>query len=132
MRWDKAALCLLRISLGGIFLYFGIGKFRGDIWAETMKTMEFFQMLPWNVEVLVHTIGIIEVLTGGFLVLGVFTRMAAILAAGQLIGILLLLRFQEIRDIGLLAASLYLAVVSDGTANPCRFFGKQDKNESRL
>jgi len=48
---------IMRISLGTVFLMFGIGKFRNDIWAETIKGMDFFLKLPWNVNISVVVIG---------------------------------------------------------------------------
>jgi len=103
----------MRISLGIVFLIFGIGKFRNDIWAETIKGMDFFLKLPWNVNISVYLIGVLEVLTGAALIIGLFTRFFAAVAAAQLMGILILLKFQETRDIGLLGMAIYMTMVSD-------------------
>lgn len=101
---------ILRIGLGIVFLIFGIGKFTGDIWAETIKAMPIFNSIPININTIVIIIGIMEVLTGLCLILGLFTRFFASLASLQLIMILILLKFGEVRDIGLLAAALSLAI----------------------
>jgi uncharacterized membrane protein YphA (DoxX/SURF4 family) len=111
---QKIAFLLLRISLGVIFLIFGIGKFRGDLWAQTMQGMDFFQNLPWSVGISIVLVGALEVITGAFLILGLLRRWASVIAAIQLTGILWLLNFQEIRDIGLLAIALYLALTCEG------------------
>ena len=110
---DKIAFTILRVSLGVVFLIFGIGKFQDDIWAQTIKSMEVFQELPWDVGITVFLIGVSEVVTGAFLILGVFTRLFSAIASLQLLVILVLLQFQEIRDIGLLGAAIYMALVRD-------------------
>ncbi len=110
---NKIAFFVLRVSLGIVFLAFGIGKFQGDVWAQTIKGMEIFQHLPWSVDITVLMIAISEVITGTFLILGVFTRLISAIAAGQLFTILFLLQFQETRDIGLLGMAVYMALVKD-------------------
>jgi len=94
-----------------VFLIFGIGKFRGDEWADTMRSMEFFARLPWKVEVSIILAGISETIVGLGLLSGRFVRIFAGLAALQLIAILILLYFSgiyEVRDIGLLFMALAL------------------------
>lgn len=104
------AFLILRISLGIVFLSFGLGKFQNDIWAQTIKGMDLFMKLPWNVNISVILIGSMETVTGLALITGLFTRFFAGLAAFQLIDILILLRFEETRDIGLLGAAIYMAI----------------------
>jgi len=108
---DKIAFCVLRVGLGIVFLLFGIVKLRNDPWAETIKNMDFFLRLPWDVNLSVFLIGLSETLTGIALIIGLFTRFFSGLACAQLMGILILLRFQETRDIGLLGATIYLMIV---------------------
>lgn len=110
---NKIVFLFMRVSLGLVFLIFGIGKFRNDIWAETIKTMDFFTRLPWDVNISVALIGITEILTGVALIIGLFARFFAAAAAAQLIGILILLKFQETRDIGLLGMAIYMTIVND-------------------
>lgn len=108
-----ASLLLMRLGLGVVFLFFGIGKFRNDEWALMMHSMDFFQTLPWKVEVSILISGILEVATGACLLAGFYLRLAALLAACQLSAILVLLGYQEIfeiRDIGLLAMAISIAV----------------------
>ena len=94
-------------------MIFGIGKFTNDGWAQTIRSMDFFLKLPWDVNFSVFLIGIMEVSTGTALIVGLFTRFFALLAALQLCAILILLRFEEVRDIGLLGAAIFIAVVPD-------------------
>ena len=110
MEKKNIAFLILRISLGVVFLLFGIGKFQNDIWAQTIKTMEFFVKLPWDVNISVILIGTMETITGLALITGLFTRFFAGLAALQLICILILLKFEETRDIGLLGAAIYITI----------------------
>jgi len=112
---NKFAFLIMRISLGLVFLLFGIGKFKNDIWAEAIRNMGFFINLPWDVNISVVLIGITEIFIGAALMIGLFTRFFAALAAVQLMGILILLKFQEARDIGLLGMAIYMAVVSDNS-----------------
>ncbi len=100
----------MRVSLGAVFLAFGIGKFQHDIWARTIENMPVFMHLPWNVALTVRLIGGMEVVTGVLLIAGIWTRVAAAVAAAQLAAILILLQFQETRDIGLLGQALFLAL----------------------
>lgn len=107
---NKIAFLIMRVSLGIAFLLFGVGKFRNDIWVETIKSMDFFLKLPWDVNISVFLIGALEVLTGISLIVGLFTRLFAAIASAQLLGILILLKFEETRDFGLLGAAVYMAL----------------------
>ncbi len=107
---EKTAFMLMRISMGVVFLLFGIGKLNNDIWAQTMKTMDVFLRLPWDVNYTVATVGIVEIVTGFCLIIGLFTRLFSVVACLQLSMILVLLKFEETRDIGLLGAAVYMAL----------------------
>ncbi len=121
----------MRVSLGLVFLIFGIGKFKNDIWAETIKTMDFFLRLPWNVNISVLLIGIIEILTGAALIIGLFTRFFAAMAAAQLMWILSLLNFQETRDIGLLGMAIYMTIVDNDAFAIGWLWRKQGKGKMK-
>lgn len=110
---NKTGLLALRISLGTVFLIFGIGKFQNAIWAQTIRNMAVIESLPWSTDATVIIVGVVEVVTAGALILGVFTRWFAALAALQLATILVLLKFQQIRDIGLLGAAVCLALTGN-------------------
>jgi uncharacterized membrane protein YphA (DoxX/SURF4 family) len=88
--------------------------------------MDFFTRLPWNVNVSVILIGLIEILTGIGLIAGLFTRLVATMAVVQLMGILFLLKFEEIRDIGLLGMAIYIAI-SDEDSFGVNWFLKKRK-----
>ncbi len=107
---QRIAFLILRLGLGTVFLLFGIGKFQNDAWAQTIRNMDFFLKFPWDVGISLFLIGSLEIITGAALIIGLFTRFFAGLAVLQLIAILILLQFQELRDVGLLAGAIYLAL----------------------
>ena len=67
---NKLAFLAMRVTLWIVFLIFGIGKFKNDIWAETIRTMDLFIRLPCNVNISVALVGITEILTGAALIIG--------------------------------------------------------------
>ncbi len=107
---EKIAFYILRISLGSVFLIFGIGKFTGDYWARTMAAMPVVQAMPWPAQHSVWGFGALEILTALLLISGFWVRPAGIIAALQLFAILIAVQFQEIRDIALLGAAIFLAL----------------------
>jgi len=123
---NKIAFSIIRISLGVVFLLFGIGKFKNDSWALTIKNMDFFLKLPWSVDISVFLIGLSETVTGLALIIGLFTRFFSVLAAMQLLVISVLLKFEENRDIGLLGMSVYIAIVN-GDSFGVDWFWKRHK-----
>ncbi len=110
---ERIAFLIMRIGLGVVFLVFGIGKFQNDVWVHTIRHMDFFIKAPWSVDASIVLIGVSEVVIGMCLITGVFRRFFAGLAAIELLGILVLLNFGEIRDVGLLGLALYLAVAKN-------------------
>ena len=116
----KISSLVLRLGLGIVFLFFGIGKFRGDEWADTMRSMGFFSHLPWKTDISIVLVGTIEAVTGIALISGVLLRFFSLLASLQLLFILILLHFygiREVRDVGLLAAAIAL-FLQKGCNNP--------------
>jgi len=107
---NKIAFIVLRVSLGAVFLIFGIGKFTGDYWARSMAAMPIVQSMPWPAQYSVWGLGALEALTAFLLISGIWLRPAAIAACLQLVVILIVLQFQEIRDIALLGAAIFLAL----------------------
>jgi cytochrome c oxidase subunit 2 len=105
---QRISFLIMRISIGLVFLLFGIGKLNNDVWAQTIKTMDIFQHLPWDVNNTVILIGISEITTGICLMTGLYARIFAAVASLQLAMILVLLKFGETRDIGLLGATVYM------------------------
>jgi uncharacterized membrane protein YphA (DoxX/SURF4 family) len=107
----KLSNFLVRVTLGLVFLWAGIGKLFLNARPPLDQLITF---LPLNTSLLI--LGILEVAVGLMLVIGLFTRIAGWVAAvlfvafvvgGSLIGI-----FTQaflLKDVALLAASLELA-----------------------
>lgn len=127
MMRGKIACTCMRVALGMVFLLFGIGKFKNDVWAQTIKNTDFFLKLPWDATISVFLIGASEIITGIALIVGICTRFFAGVASLQLAGILLLLRFEETRDIGLLGAAIYLAAVKNESYGIDLFLSKKKR-----
>lgn len=110
----KLGNLLLRVSLGLIFLYTGIGKvFLGGQVPAIDRVITFL-----SVEYASLALGVVEMIIGLLLVIGLWTRVAGwaaavlfvcFLIAGSLFGM-----FQQaglFKDVGLLGAALYLGLV---------------------
>jgi thiosulfate dehydrogenase (quinone) large subunit len=84
------AYLLLRLTLGGVFLFYGIGKLRMGLGAFNLRLVDRFEasLLPaWSVSAFAWVLPFVEVAVGGLLILGLFTRWA-LLAAGVLMAAL--------------------------------------------
>jgi len=107
-------LLLLRVGLGGVFLWFGIDKFiHPDIWVHYIPSW-FPMLIPVSIFVLL--MGIVETLVSLMLLAGFYTRIAAVIAALMLIPIMISLGYNEVgvRDFGLLLLALGLAFLGAG------------------
>ncbi|MEK6968070.1 MAG: DoxX family membrane protein [Nanoarchaeota archaeon] len=105
------AIFLLRICLGGIFLWFGIHAILNP--AEQFNWMaKWVQTIPVvGTPTFVFLFGIVETFLGTLLVLGIFIRLAALATALSLISIIINLGWGEIafRDVVIFMAALTLA-----------------------
>ena len=99
---------LLRISLAVVFLFFGIGKFQNDIWADTMRNMPIFHIFGTSPDLWIYAVGVIELIIAASFIFNRYTQFFAGFASLELLSILFLLHFGETRDIGLLGATLAL------------------------
>jgi putative oxidoreductase len=75
-------LLVLRLLSGGVFVAFGIGKFVNHA-SELASFKSYGLPAP---EVFVIVIGLIELVGGLLLIIGVLTRPAALVLAGDMIG----------------------------------------------
>jgi uncharacterized membrane protein YphA (DoxX/SURF4 family) len=81
MKWFNL---LLRLVLGGLFVYAGVIKILDP--AGFAKSISHFQILPHaQINLLAITLPWIEVLAGGLLIGGVWRRPSVLLIAGMLI-----------------------------------------------
>ncbi len=108
-------LLIARVCLALVFIWFGIGKFQDDVWAETMRGMPMMQhMQPAVSDTLVYIVGATEIIIGVFLAAGLFLRTTAVIAALELFFIFFVLKVYEVRDLGLIGALILLAIEGNG------------------
>lgn len=112
------AIPLLRIGLSLVFLWFGIKQLLTPSWGIALLP-SWTHYLGITETAFVIANGLFEVVLGILLILGLFTRCAAILLTLHLVGILLTLGYNEIavRDFGLMMGTL--AVALHGTDRLC-------------
>jgi uncharacterized membrane protein YphA (DoxX/SURF4 family) len=100
----EAAKPLLRIGLSLVFLYFGFQQLI-DASGWTAYVPEIFSSL--NPLTLVMVNGLLEVILGIFLLIGLYTRVSALVLAIHLLGIAISIGFNPlgVRDFGLALAT---------------------------
>ena len=103
---------ILRIGLAIVFLYFGLDKFINL--EANINIIRSFSFIPIDIKFFTVFYGVIEILVASFLILGLFTRITAIIASLMILTIFLMfwILFNDliIRDIGLLAIAISLAI----------------------
>lgn len=114
------ASLLLRIGLAVEFLVFGYGKL-----ADTASWIGFIPpwmspLIPIAPEQFLHTIGVIEIVLGALLVLGLWTRVVAVLAVFHLLGVLVALGYNELAVRDFVSFTAAAALVALGPAG-CRY-----------
>jgi uncharacterized membrane protein YphA (DoxX/SURF4 family) len=105
---------LLRVGLGGVFLWFGIDKFvHPEIWLNYIP--EWFPMLV-SEGLFINLLGIVESLIGFFVLVGFYSQIAAGIAALMLVPIIFSLGYNElmVRDVGLFFLAVGIAVLGSG------------------
>ena len=110
----KYAPCLVRISVSLVFLWFGINqflapeKFYGYLpsWAVNYIGMHM-AYVSQNIRILILINGLLEIILGFLLLLGVFTRVSALILSMHLFAIMLSLGYNDVavRDFGLSMAA---------------------------
>jgi len=116
MKKETIGLLLLRLGLGGVFLVFGIDKFfHPKLWSAYMPPW-FSGILPIELFTFIYLLGVFEIIVGVLVLIGLYTRSAAIISAAFLLGIIASLGFNDIviRDAGLLFLALGIAVLGAG------------------
>lgn len=85
------AYMLLRISVGVMFLFYGIGKFRGGVWAfvagmekQFAGKIPSFLVVPFS-----SALPFLETIVGSLLILGIYNTLALLSAALLLIALTL-------------------------------------------
>jgi putative oxidoreductase len=74
MRWEPMVLSIFRVMVGLLLFQYGVAKI--------LK----FPVLPYfaNIPPLITTAGAIELILGGLLILGLFTRLVAFILSGEM------------------------------------------------
>jgi len=121
-RMQVYAPSIVRIAVSFVFLWFGVNQlffpndFMGYLPAWTMQDQMGMEHMLHTTVVMMHATpsgllimnGLLEIVLGVLLLLGVFTRISALLLGLHLLGITLTLGYNEIaiRDFGLSFATL--------------------------
>lgn len=100
------ATCALfaRLGAGAVFVIFGLGKFVNH--GEELESFRTYD-LPWP-EGFVYVIGVIEICGGLLLILGLLTRLASLVLAGNMAGAIIVSGIGEGETISLTLAPLML------------------------
>ena len=116
MNKNALGLLLLRIGLGEVFLWFGVDKFFHPFpWSQYIPPW-FTSLLPMKAFTFIYLMGVFESIVGLLVLLGLFTRLASVLSALLLLGIIGSLGYNEImvRDAGLFFLALGISMLGAG------------------
>lgn len=106
-RYKDYAPALVRIGVGIVFFLFGISQItRPQTWLAWLPN--FVGNLPFTQITFLILTGIFNLIVGVLLIIGIFTKIAALLSSLHLIGVIISLGYNDIsiRDFGLLLAAL--------------------------
>ena len=101
---------LTRIAISIVFLWFGINQLINP--ENFMGYLPGFILLSSYAKTFIYINGILEIIFGTLLILGLFTRITALILGINLIGIILGLGYNDIavRDFGLMLITLAIAL----------------------
>ena len=109
MSLKKYSTLALRIGLAAVLFWFAINQFiDAEKWSGLLPELITF-ISPVTV---VYINAVVEIILGSLILLGLFTRIAALIFSIHLVFIILSLGYgpSAVRDVGLLFASLSLAL----------------------
>src|SRR5574341_1021536 len=109
--FEEYSSILLRLGLGSTFLYFGIYEklLRPELTRAVLENLNI--NIPIPISIFITLFGILEVVIGSALILGFYTRIAAIIAALMIGTIIMQLGFLSVpRDPALFAIALSLVL----------------------
>lgn len=112
---EKLGPIVLRFGMALVFLWFGFSQiFNPDQWVSFLPG--FLEVFPISASNFVLANGSFEVIGGVFLILGVYTRLAALLLALHLFGIAFIIGWNAlgVRDFGLAVATLVIFLQGAG------------------
>ena len=106
MNSDRGLL-LLRLASGGVFVAFGLGKFVNH--ASELASFKTYGLPAPELFVLV--IGVVEVVGGVLLIAGVYTSLAALVLAGDMVGAIIVSGIAKAEIVSLTLAPAELAAM---------------------
>jgi uncharacterized membrane protein YphA (DoxX/SURF4 family) len=105
----KKPLFIIRLGLAIVFLWFGISKIlQPESWIAWLPT--WIEQLPISTTTHLILQGIAEAILGVLLLLGLFTRLAAAIAAILLVAVIITIGYNDIaiRDLAILSIAIAL------------------------
>lgn len=131
MRKNEVGGLVLRIVLGGIFLYHGFMKFKEGI-SETITRFHEYG-IPYA-EIAGFGVAGIEILGGFFLIIGFSVRFVSFLLSAVMVGAIVFVKFElgflngyEF-DVALIAMALYLLFAGSNLMSLDQLFAEKDKS----
>ena len=124
--FEEYSSLILRMGLGSTFLYFGIYEklINPDLTIAVIENSGI--SIPFSLGLFVLLFGLLEVLIGSALVLGYFTRVAAIISAVMISAIIFQLGYLAVpRDPALVAMALSLIITGSPVLSLDSFFKKR-------
>lgn len=129
MNSRELAPALLRVSLGLVFLYFSISQLN-DPGAWSGFVPDFLHVSGISANNIVIFNGFIEFVFGTFLIIGLYTRLSALIMSLHLFGIAFSIGFSPlgVRDFGLAFATLVVFLFGADRYSVDYKFGKKKLN----
>ncbi len=124
--FEEYSSLLLRLGLGSTFLYFGIYEklLKPEITKAIFENLNV--TIPIPLGLFITLFGILEVIIGSALILGFYTRIAAIIAALMIGTIIMQLGFLAVpRDPALFAIALSLIMTGSTILSLDRYFARK-------
>jgi len=107
----RKPLFIIRVGIAIVFLWFGISKII-DPTAWISWLPQWIVQLPISVTTNLIIQGMIETVVGALLLIGLFTRFAAVIAALTMVIVIISVGYSDIaiRDLGILSIAVALAL----------------------
>ena len=107
-------MIVLRLGLGLVFTWFGLDKLINPSNWLGYITPKVAQFIFINLNSFIFILGIIEIMLGILLIIGLYTRIVALIMAIHLTLVIISIGFNDVavRDIGLLSIALYLSLIT--------------------